>query len=326
MGEHKGYVTLLTPDGEFVKTRKPNFPYEIGDEIFVQPSSKRFSMFSQQVWKGLAVACAVFVLAFAAIFAFPSNESAHAYVTIDINPSLELGINEELEVIEVNAFNDDAKRILEQIPDYLNQNIFDVTESIFNKSKEFGYIKEQEIVISTFFDENEFEQDKVKELKEGIETLSNDIQKESDVVVEIFEATKTDRVNAKDKGLSTGKWIHEQKQIKNNKNEVPSTENGNVKNNNKPIEDNQNRPSNNEKVNQSNPGKGNQGQNNKPSSENNGNNDNGKKNEDPKTNGKKNNEKNKDKRNNGNKENKNHNQDTNNKNQKGNQNKKSDEP
>jgi len=325
MGEQKGYVTLLTPDGEFVKTKKPNFPYEIGDEIFVRPSSNRFSMFSQQVWKGLAVACAVFVLAFVAIFAVPSNETVHAYVTIDINPSLELGINEELEVIEVNAFNEEAKQILEQIPDYLNQNIFDVTEAIFNKSKEFGYVKEQEIVISTFFDESEFEQDKVKELKEGIATLSEDIQKESDVVVEVFDATKTDRISAKDKGLSTGKWIQKQNQVNNNKNEVPSKENNNVKNNNKkPTEDNPNRSSNNEKGNKNNPGKGNQGQNHKPSNESNGNKANEKKNEDPKTDEKKNNGKNKDKRNDG--EMKNQNQDTNNKNQNGNKNRKSDEP
>lgn len=47
--------------------------------------------------------------------AFNQNEKVYAYMSIDINPSLELGVNENLKVVELTPYNKEGRAIIEEI-------------------------------------------------------------------------------------------------------------------------------------------------------------------------------------------------------------------
>ena len=60
-------------------------------------------------------------------------------MTIDVNPSIELGLDDELQVIEVHGLNQDGKQVVAQLNDWKNEEISDVAKKIVLKTKELGY-------------------------------------------------------------------------------------------------------------------------------------------------------------------------------------------
>ena len=51
----------------------------------------------------------------AVIFYNQPEEKVFAYVSVDINPSLEVSVTKDLRVIDLQACNDDGRRILKRI-------------------------------------------------------------------------------------------------------------------------------------------------------------------------------------------------------------------
>ena len=47
-------------------------------------------------------------------------------MSIDINPSIELGINKNYEVIQLIPYNDDGKKIINQLEDWKHKDVQDV--------------------------------------------------------------------------------------------------------------------------------------------------------------------------------------------------------
>ena len=96
------YVTLLTPDGQFLKAAKQKRSYELGEEItFFQLSdtseraSKSVSIFNLRGIRNGLLAVAALILIFFTVLPVLKEDRVYAYMTIDINPSFELQLNEE---------------------------------------------------------------------------------------------------------------------------------------------------------------------------------------------------------------------------------------
>lgn len=101
--EKNGGGVVLTAEGEFCRISSPTG--EIGEEV-------PFSRGVARRWWTLALAAAVLAMlvglgAYQYGYARPV-----AYVALDINPSLELGIDRKERVIEVNSLNGDAGRLV----------------------------------------------------------------------------------------------------------------------------------------------------------------------------------------------------------------------
>src|SRR5690554_6681086 len=76
---------------------------------------------------------------------------SNAYITLDINPSIEIITNEEGLVEQVNGLNDDGIKLLVDT-DFTNQSVEFVVEEILELAIEFGYIDfnlENAILITT---------------------------------------------------------------------------------------------------------------------------------------------------------------------------------
>ncbi len=74
-----------------------------------------------------------------------NKEEKKTIVTIDINPSIELTINEKNVVTSLKALNDDAKKIISK--DLKNKSLDKVLDSIVTKSIEYHYLDNDNVVL-----------------------------------------------------------------------------------------------------------------------------------------------------------------------------------
>lgn len=147
MEKHRKFTIVVTPDGNFQKV-KPIKDVELGAEVSYEAiadkgsgllffKSKKSTSFPVRY---IAIAC--MLLLFVMPFYFLGGQTkAYAYVNLDINPSLEMEIDKDLNVVSVAPLNDDAKKLLRQLTDYEDKKIEQFIEMIMNKSAELGFTK-----------------------------------------------------------------------------------------------------------------------------------------------------------------------------------------
>ena len=103
---NKFSITLLTPDGEFDKSRRLNRNYEIGEEIYYKPVENPLKSFLNFSGNKTAVISAVVTCIMLFSIMIPQfSTQVSAYMTIDVNPSIELGLDDELKVVELRGIN-----------------------------------------------------------------------------------------------------------------------------------------------------------------------------------------------------------------------------
>ncbi|MEH6948706.1 anti-sigma factor domain-containing protein [Bacillus sp. JJ634] len=213
----KRHITLLTPEGEFVRRNRDNGVYEIGDEVTIIPVERTFPISSKKiaVIGTFASACLLF---FSIIAVQPSTHVA-AYMTIDVNPSVEIGVDDDLDVIELKGLNDEGKRVVNKLGLWENKELSTVTENIVAKTKELGYLKgsTQKIVVSTTM---------IEKSKKVNQQLNKELQHISQqwpinrTKVQVIQATKEERNEAKRQGLSTGKYVEQKRESQQKKNQT----------------------------------------------------------------------------------------------------------
>ena len=207
---HKFSITLLTPDGEFDKSRRLHSNYQIGEEIYYQPVENLWKSFLNFSGNKTAVIGAVVTCIMVLSLIIPQfSTQVSAYMTIDVNPSIELGLDDELKVVELRGINADGKRVISQIYDWKNQDVSNIAEKIVLKTKELGYITDatKKIIVSKTLIEQDKNLD--KKLNQEIKGLTNEISVDN-TEVELINATENDRNKAKQQGISTGKYVEQQ--------------------------------------------------------------------------------------------------------------------
>ncbi|WP_433749128.1 anti-sigma-I factor RsgI family protein [Falsibacillus pallidus] len=212
------YLIMLTADGQFLKGQKERRTYEIGEEVsfFSYEGSKRKKFnaaFSKWMTKSgmIAASAAVVMLAFLLLQPFFHEEEVYAYVSIDINPSIELNINKGMEVIDARAYNNDGKRILKHIDLKKHQTIKKAAIQIMKESKKEGYLKpEHTIVIATVPGEKATD-GFTKSLNDAITTLKNETNA-LDAQLIAIKGTPQERKDAAAKGLTTGKYLKQERE------------------------------------------------------------------------------------------------------------------
>lgn len=99
----------------------------------------------------------VLLVIFGGLLYFKWNEKAVTYITVSINPEVEIGLNADNEVVEVININDDAD-ILTSDLDIIGLELEDALEMIMDENIETGYIdeySEENGVIVTVVNEDE---------------------------------------------------------------------------------------------------------------------------------------------------------------------------
>ncbi|KAF6603904.1 MULTISPECIES: anti-sigma-I factor RsgI family protein [unclassified Bacillus (in: firmicutes)] len=209
--KNKKFVTLLTPDGQFLKTKNDHRTCEIGEEIMFEGETRMgrrasfFDFLKLRPFKlGVFTMTAIilFILILLPVF---SDNKAYAYMTLDINPSIEMALNSKYEVIELTPLNHDAKQVISDIGDWKSSDFKEVISNIITDCSKHGYVKEsKEILISTVYentDDNTYKKGVKKQLADMTEKYKGTYQ------VQSLESDMETREKAKQEGMSTGSYI-----------------------------------------------------------------------------------------------------------------------
>lgn len=212
-------IIVLTPTGEFKSLvwRKAPLP-EVGSEITFEeviPASQRFTSVKFLVLAASLLFC-FFSLPFLSSL-FPVSRQVVAYVSIDINPSVELGLDEKGIVREVIGLNEDGVNLLKTLK-VLNYPVEKAVRLITDEAAKKHYLasdKDNNILV-TFSTREENDQAKVPANAQVLARLENALdagvkttalqERNIQVQVELLEVSAQIQQQARENGLSAGKY------------------------------------------------------------------------------------------------------------------------
>ncbi|MHB8172318.1 MAG: anti-sigma-I factor RsgI family protein [Thermincolia bacterium] len=155
MGLNKGLVTkikenyciVVTKDGEFKRVPLPRQPVRVGKEITFREGGilNNLTKYSLLVASFLLVALGV------NLFYQPGVTPA-AYVSLDINPSLELAVDEQQKVIDIIAFNQEGQQ-LANLAEVKNTDLYQAVEKIMVVAITNKYVQptKENIILTAVF-------------------------------------------------------------------------------------------------------------------------------------------------------------------------------
>ncbi len=230
------FVTLLTPDGQFVNTVNKNGQYELGEEIaffpaldeseqavtranYIKPKKRNIISYfdSKRAKIGTLSLIAIMVIIFTSL-PFIQNDKVYAYMSIDINPSFEVSIDDKLRVISLDPLNEDAEQLMKKLPEWKGKKFDDIVDAILTQSKLDGYVYPgKEILITTVINEEDTKLH--SQLEKNIEEIESSYE-EKEMNVETIETDRETREKAQQQGISMGKYV----QLKEKEKLEPKTE------------------------------------------------------------------------------------------------------
>lgn len=193
---------VLSDDGMFQNVPLENNEYPlIGERITYQ--KKTTSSFP---FKMMVLVASLFVTSVLTYSLFYNNHEPHYVAVIDINPSIEIFLDQDYRVLEVVPLNTDASKLIESI-ETEDSDLYTMVANIVTNSITQGYLKEDEngILNATIIDlKNESEQPSVEHLSETIneQLLSNNISAD----VQVFSEGKDFYDQANSEELSVNKY------------------------------------------------------------------------------------------------------------------------
>ncbi|MFZ5640431.1 MAG: anti-sigma-I factor RsgI family protein, partial [Bacillota bacterium] len=132
---------------------------------------------------------------------------AAAYVSLDINPSLEMAVNKDMQVIDVSFFNDDGVDLVQEA-DLEGENLYEALNTLVRKAIDRHYIKpdQKNLMISTVTaasaDTTELNPVKLQQALESAIAAGGFTGE-----VRVYQVAAEVRTMAEQNGLSPGKFI-----------------------------------------------------------------------------------------------------------------------
>ncbi len=214
---HKGTVfkvkpqslILMTGDFEFKEIKK-RASVKIGQEVLFDDHDIISPHQHNRRWLALAASLLIFVLFSSALLQEILVPDVYAYVGMDINPSLELALDKKLEVIQAEARNEDAQKVLQGLS-LQGLNLKAAVDTILESCSNQGYINNStsHIVISTTINATSVENN-VKPANLEAQVLSYTKgqleKKQAEVNVYVVKVNEEEREEALNKGVSAGKY------------------------------------------------------------------------------------------------------------------------
>jgi hypothetical protein len=214
---------VLTPDGAFRKVKRTRQDqWQIGQEIDLPIQPVRRSFVSKRGLSSIALAASVLIIFVAALYFFPlgADQEAIAFVSMDINPSVEIGLNKALKVVSLSGLNADGEQLVSDMGDWQYLDLSEVTFLVIQRAKEKGYLSgRQEILVVTSFINDEDETKYIPDVDLAFQTLEDKlvavtaevaaeegVTADEQVLIHQLRASSQTREEAKQQGLSPGKY------------------------------------------------------------------------------------------------------------------------
>lgn len=207
----KKHVLLLTRDGSFVKWAKKRGNYAVGQEVMFAEEEllpNRKHLFSSPFLKPIFLFVCFFLIT--TMFSYnQQQEKVMAYVSVDINPSVEVSVDSKLRALHIEAYNTEGKQIVKGIKNWKKQPLSHVVEQVINQCQLDGYLTKgkQVALTSVVTDNNKKFQQKLEPILQTVKTKY--AQKSVSIVYQ--EGTVQMREDAKGSKMSIGAYIEQVK-------------------------------------------------------------------------------------------------------------------
>lgn len=185
------------------KTAEYVFKTETNMKSFHRVATRR--KYPAYVRRLAVAACAAVVLCALPIGGYAYYQTPTSYVSVDINPSIELGINSFGKVITVTAFNTDGETVLAGLS-ILNANVENAVKQIVKSASQNGFIKDDGSTFISVTAETNNEQ-KAEKLKQDAQTGAEEaVKSENDTAtIESSNIALDNRDDAIALGITPGK-------------------------------------------------------------------------------------------------------------------------
>lgn len=149
MEKRRRYMIVLMRNGIFQKA-VPMEHTAVGDEVYFKPiASQKWPLFlfyrqqNRQISVNFIAVFCMLLLIIVPFYLTKGKDRTFAYVNIDINPSVELKIDETLRVSKMTALNKDGDHIVNKLTrsSYKNKELETVITEIMKQSEAEGLIK-----------------------------------------------------------------------------------------------------------------------------------------------------------------------------------------
>lgn len=207
-------------DGTFVTVRVPAGKRPlVGNEYQASYfSNKKRSLFVLPSIS-FSVAALIAFLFLSGLMPNSSHSAAAAYVSFDINPSLEVGVDDEMRVVEMDAFNDEAKQIVKKYnfstDDRLPFEVF--ADQLIKAYQSEGYMEENQSMLITTVSDKSSDKKTKQELDQALNAIVKKAVVQYPVAITVSETNHEVRKKAKQLGVSSGKYTAFQEATKNDK-------------------------------------------------------------------------------------------------------------
>ncbi|MCM3610646.1 hypothetical protein M4S82_05235 [Planococcus sp. MERTA32b] len=198
---------FLGQNGEFVQGR-PAGDIAVGEEgVFypIQYAAVKKRTSKKPLWAPVTAALAVAVLFLSVLL--PEQE-AFAYVQIQVNPGVELGINEECDVVSIRELNADGRELIGELGEWKNHPLKEVLDEVIVLSMSSST---DEIVITTVADDKDQIADKA--VVNSVMAISAKAMAKN-VTVKLKEASKTQWRTSVEKSVPVGQLISNSQDLK----------------------------------------------------------------------------------------------------------------
>jgi septum formation inhibitor MinC len=149
MSIHKQHAVVMTADGQFLRASIQGTP-QIGEEITFEEEYKTSRTFKPAYWYTSAAAIVLVLLLPLLMIVQRDVHPVVAYLSMDINPSVEMGVDGDGKVRELRALNKDGQQIIKDLV-YKGVNVEIVAASILERAKGSHYLDtpDKDIVITS---------------------------------------------------------------------------------------------------------------------------------------------------------------------------------
>jgi len=199
------YSIFLTPDGLFQRGIPLSTSVEIGEEVFFRPYTevrKRKISYNTSFTTPIISLATIIVLFFSVLL--PSQTRVSAFVQIDVNPSIELGIDNNGAVQLFRGLNEDGMNVKRDIAFWKGKPLSSVLHEIVERT-ESSIAEAETLEITTIYQENVDHDSLEKVIATAVSSSTTDIEIKKQEI-KVIEATIEDRNAANMEGISVQKY------------------------------------------------------------------------------------------------------------------------
>ena len=212
MEQSAKHWVVMTRDGRFLKVARGDMEGEIGAEITVPIRRKRVSpLISAAV--AAVFFCLIALAGWQGWWFGPPDRAVAAYVALDINPSVELGLDRRNHVIETRGLNERGQELISEMK-LKGKKVDEAVRLLIRRADEQQYLGSylqqgagSIVVTGTFLiEETEDESDFMRELEREIEETIRVLHPEAEGISVVAVAAPSElREEALHTGVSSGK-------------------------------------------------------------------------------------------------------------------------